>query len=71
MDLTGAEMMKGLELELQTLGVCLQIVEARATVRDRLRAGGLDAAARRMDRFTTVADAVDAALAECRNVPGV
>jgi high affinity sulfate transporter 1 len=71
MDLAGAEMMKVLEAELGVLGVRLQIVEARAAVRDRLRAEGLEEGAGRVDRFTTVADAVDAALAARSDAPGV
>jgi sulfate permease, SulP family len=70
MDLAGAEMMKVLEAELGALGVRLQIVEARAAVRDRLRAEGLEERAGRVDRFTTVADAVDAALARGSDAPG-
>lgn len=63
MDLAGAEMMKDLDAELRAMGVRLQIVEARAAVRDRLRAEGLEERTGRLDRFTTVADAVEAALA--------
>jgi len=70
MDLAGAEMMKHLEQELRESGARLRIVEARAAVRDRLRAEGLEGWARRVDRFTTVADAVDATLAEHNDIPG-
>jgi MFS superfamily sulfate permease-like transporter len=65
MDLAGAEMMKHLEEELRAMGARLHIVEARAAVRDRLRAEGLEDRAGRVDRFTTVADAVDAAATHC------
>jgi high affinity sulfate transporter 1 len=70
LDLAGAEMMKRLEEELRALGVRLQIVEARAAVRDRLRAEGLEERTGRVDRFTTVAEAVDAALAGGFDAPG-
>jgi MFS superfamily sulfate permease-like transporter len=69
MDLAGAEMMKALEVELRALGARLQIVEARAAVRDRLRAEGLEERAGRLDRFRTVADAVDAVLAARSDAP--
>ncbi len=59
-DLGGAEMLRGLEADLRSLGARLQIVEARASVRDRLRVEGLEERIGRVDRFTTVADAVDA-----------
>ncbi|MCW5768323.1 MAG: SulP family inorganic anion transporter [Phycisphaeraceae bacterium] len=62
-DLAGAEMIVKLEEELRAMGVRLQVVEARAVVRDRLRAEGLEESAGRIDRFTTVADAVDDAIA--------
>ncbi|MFO0873643.1 MAG: SulP family inorganic anion transporter [Phycisphaerales bacterium] len=70
MDLAGAEMMRRLEEELRARGVRLHIVEARATVRERLRAEGLEERTGRLDRFTTVADAVDAALARRQEGPG-
>lgn len=59
-DLAGAEMLKGLEAELRTMGSGLQLVEARSSVRDRLRVEGLEDCAGHIDRFTSVADAVDA-----------
>ncbi|MCC6678372.1 MAG: STAS domain-containing protein [Phycisphaerales bacterium] len=70
MDLAGAEVMSRLERELRALDVRLQIVEARAAVRDRLRAVGLEEQVGRVDRFTTVADAVDAAQEQRRDTPG-
>jgi high affinity sulfate transporter 1 len=60
MDMAGAEMLKVLESELRSLDVCLHIVEARSSVRDRLRLEGLEERIGRIDRFTSVADAVDA-----------
>ncbi|MBX3358193.1 MAG: STAS domain-containing protein [Phycisphaeraceae bacterium] len=56
-DLTGAEMLKSLAEELRATGATLHIVEARASVRDKLRTQEVGV----VDRFTTVADAVDAA----------
>lgn len=60
MDLAGAEMMLALEAELRQQGVRFKVVEARASVRDRLRAEGIEDRIGRIDRFTTVADAVEA-----------
>ena len=59
-DLAGAEMLKGLAAELGAMGARLHLVEARSGVRDRLRAEGLEERIGHIDRFTTVADAVDA-----------
>lgn len=63
-DLAGAEMLKGLDAELAATGVRLRIVEARSAVRDKLRLQGVENRGGRIDRFTTVADAVDAAAAD-------
>ncbi len=60
LDLGGAEMLKGLESELRAMGIGLLVVEARSSVRDRLRAEGLEERIGRIDRFTSVADAVEA-----------
>jgi high affinity sulfate transporter 1 len=59
-DMAAAEMLKGLATELSALGARLRVVEARSSVRDRLRAEGLENRIDRIDRFTSVADAVDA-----------
>lgn len=59
-DLAGAEMLKGLENDLRAMGARMQIVEARSGVRDRLRMEGIEERVGRIDRFTTVADAVEA-----------
>jgi high affinity sulfate transporter 1 len=58
-DMTGAEMLLGLEQELRAVGARLVIVEARSAVRDRLRAQGLEDQIGRLDRMTSVADAVE------------
>jgi high affinity sulfate transporter 1 len=59
-DLAGAEMLKELAHELKSLGAQLRIVEARSKVRDKLRIEGVEEHIERIDRFTSVADAVDA-----------
>jgi MFS superfamily sulfate permease-like transporter len=60
-DMAGAVMLKELEGELRSLGAQLMLVEARSRVRDRLRAEGLEERlGGRIDRFTSVADALDA-----------
>ncbi len=59
-DLAGAEMLKSLDEELRTVGARLRIVEARSSVRDKLRLEGLEERIGRIDRFTSVADAVEA-----------
>ncbi len=66
-DLAGAEMLKALDTELRALGgggaggARLRIVEARSSVRERLRVQGVEERTGPVDRFTSVADAVDAA----------
>ena len=58
-DLQSAATLSGLADELAALGIQIQIVEARASVRDRLRAEGLDAKFGGIDRFRSVAQAVE------------
>jgi MFS superfamily sulfate permease-like transporter len=58
-DMHSAHMLAELAEELKAAGVHLQVVEARSSVRDRLRAEGVDADLGGVNRFTTVADAVD------------
>jgi MFS superfamily sulfate permease-like transporter len=58
-DIAGAEMLKGLDAELGTIGARLRIVEARASVRDKLRVEGVEDRVGPIDRYTSVADAVD------------
>ncbi|HKX45371.1 MAG TPA: SulP family inorganic anion transporter, partial [Planctomycetota bacterium] len=62
-DLSGAQMLSALCDELAERGVRLRLVEARASVRDILRFEGVDAKVGSVNRFETVADAVDDALA--------
>lgn len=58
-DLAGAHMLIGLHKELQDSAIRLHIVEARASVRDRLRAEGLEEKVGPIDRFKSVADVID------------
>ena len=60
LDMQAAQTLAGLADDLQIEGVRLQIVEARSSVRDRLRAEAVDTRLGGANRFTTVADAVDA-----------
>lgn len=59
-DMQGAHALAALADELRADGVRLQVVEARASVRDRLRGEAVDGRLGGIDRFTTVAEAVEA-----------
>jgi high affinity sulfate transporter 1 len=61
-DLQAAATLGALHAELATAGVRLQIVEAHASVRDKLRQEGLEEKTGTLSRHTSVADAVDAFL---------
>lgn len=58
-DLQSAHALAGLADELGKAGSSLQVVEARAGVRDRLHGEGLDTRLGGVDRFMSVADALD------------
>jgi high affinity sulfate transporter 1 len=58
-DLQSAHTLAGLADELKAAGLRVQVVEARSSVRDRLRAEGLEERLGGINRFTTVADVVD------------
>lgn len=58
-DMQAAHMLLELQDELATLGCRLQIVEARASVRDTLRREGVESRVGHINRFTSVADAVE------------
>ncbi len=58
-DIQSAEALAALADELMTQGTPVQVVEARASVRDRLRAVGADGVLGGINRFSTVADVVD------------
>ena len=59
-DLQGAYTLAGLADELAAAGIRVQAVEARSSVRDRLRCDGVDVKLGGVDRSLSVADAVDA-----------
>ena len=59
-DLQGAQALSGLADELAASGIRLQTVEARSSVRDRLRGVALDAKLGGVTRFDSVAAAVEA-----------
>ena len=58
-DLAGARMLKTMQAALKESGATLRLVEARAAVRDILRAEGLEEHVGPIDRRVTVADVVD------------
>ncbi len=59
MDMHSAQMLGSMADELATAGIQFQAVEARASVRERLRAEGLDAKLGAVNRLTSVADVLD------------
>lgn len=58
-DMHSAHMLAGLAGELTAAGVRVRVVEARSSVRDRLRTEGVDEKLGGINRFNAVADAVD------------
>ena len=58
-DMAGAHLFLGLDSELKKRGASLRIVDARSTVRDMLRLEGVEERVGRIDRFTTIAEAID------------
>ncbi len=58
-DLQSAHTLAGLADELRAEGIRVQVVEARSSVRERLRGEGLDQRLGGISRFTSVADVVD------------
>lgn len=58
-DLAGASMLLKLQLELLQRGIRLGVVEAHASVRDLLRAEGLDEKVGAINRYTSVADLIE------------
>jgi MFS superfamily sulfate permease-like transporter len=67
-DLAGARMLASLSDELAKRSVTLRVTDARANVRDLLRAEGVDEKVGGINRFASVADVVEAFLAE--STPG-
>ena len=59
-DMHSAHMLASLAEELTAAGARFQAVEARSSVRERLRGEGVDARLGGIDRFTSVADALEA-----------
>ncbi len=59
-DMHGAHMLAALTDELEAGGARVQLVEARSSVRERLRSEGVDDKLGTVNRFTSVADAVEA-----------
>ena len=59
-DMHSAHMLGSLAEELSASGIQVQAVEARASVRERLRGLGVDAKLGGIDRFTSLSDAVEA-----------
>jgi MFS superfamily sulfate permease-like transporter len=73
-DLQSAHTLAELADELRDYGVCVQAVEARSSVRERLRAEGLSERLGTIDRYKSVADVVDniqQVIAKEKPVPGV
>ena len=58
-DMAGARFFLSLHAELEKRGIALRLVEARSKVRDMLRLEGVETKVRRIDRFTTLAEAID------------
>jgi SulP family sulfate permease len=58
-DMQSAHALAGMADELTAEGIRFQAVEPRSSVRDRLRHEGVDGKLGGIDRFTTVADAID------------
>ncbi len=59
-DMHGAHMLAALTDDLEAGGARVQLVEARSSVRERLRREGVDDKLGTVNRFTSVADAVEA-----------
>jgi SulP family sulfate permease len=58
-DMAGARLLIALHDELSRRGIAFRIVEARSSVRDLLRVEGVEERVGRIDRFTTLAEAID------------
>jgi MFS superfamily sulfate permease-like transporter len=58
-DVTSALMMMGLQANLHAAGIEFRLVEARATVRDLLRAGGLEARMGSVSRRISLDDVIE------------
>lgn len=59
-DMAGARLVANLHEELDRRGISLELAEPRSTVRDMLRSEGIEEKlGRRVDRFTSLADAIE------------
>ncbi len=58
-DLAGARMLSKLSDDLARRGIAFRVTDARGTARDLLRAEGVDVKVGGIDRFTSLADAID------------
>jgi MFS superfamily sulfate permease-like transporter len=58
-DIAGARMLHNLHAELARRGIAFRIVEARASVRDMLRVEGVEESVGRIDRHTSLSDAIE------------
>jgi high affinity sulfate transporter 1 len=58
-DMHSAQMLGSVAMELTATGIRVQAVEARSSVRDRLRSEGVDDELGGINRFTSVADALE------------
>jgi len=59
MDIQACGVVMNMADDIKAVGARLQIVEARSSVRDRLRAEGMEEHVSQVNRFTSVADAVE------------
>ena len=59
MDIQACGVMMNMADDIKAAGARLQIVEARSSVRDRLRAEGIEEHVSQVNRFTSVADAIE------------
>ncbi len=59
MDIQACGVVMNMADDIKAVGARLQIVEARSSVRDRLRAEGIEEHVSQINRFTSVADAVE------------
>jgi SulP family sulfate permease len=59
MDIQACGVVMNMADDIKAAGARLQIVEARSSVRDRLRAEGIDEHVSEVNRFTSVADAIE------------
>jgi MFS superfamily sulfate permease-like transporter len=59
MDIAGARMLGNLHGELARRGIAFRLVEARARVRDMLRVEGVEEKIGSVDRFTSLAEAIE------------